>query len=444
MKTNNIEAIELMNENTKGTDVNNWVKKLPGLLRGFGAIAVLLSLYTFLVRGWEGSGDLVRYSMLLGHTGLLTVIALASGHFLKEGKGARILLMLSLVSTVVNFAVLGAFIYAGSVGIDSSIYPSYVAWSAGSLGTALIVTIAAIVILLPVVLFGFRGLVRVMSNRMSALYLFSNFALLIPLRDPLLVASFALLLGMFTLYTTGKITRNRSEIRTFEGLITVLIQFLPISVMLGRNLWLYSLEDTLFTAVFVMLFVALRQASLLLEYKSASRVFLELISVPVAIITGISLSNALLTGSINDSLVLIAGTIIPAIMCYEMASRACIHQSFYRFLACTIATFGLILNLIMHGGMLASILTMGIGIASIAASYSLQQRALLISGVIMVLAGLTDQILHFFQVFDFGYWVSLAITGVVAIVVGSLLESKGGLMKERLITLKENYSEWTY
>ena len=57
-----------------------WLKKLPGLLRSFGALAVMFSLYSFFARGWEGSSDMLRYLMLLGHTGALAAIGLERGH----------------------------------------------------------------------------------------------------------------------------------------------------------------------------------------------------------------------------------------------------------------------------------------------------------------------------------------------------------------------------
>ena len=90
-------------------------------------MAVLFSLYTFLMRGWEGSSVLIRYLMLLGHTGALATIGLASGHFLKEAKGARLLLVLALISVPANFAILGAFIFSASTTLNLGIYPQYVA-----------------------------------------------------------------------------------------------------------------------------------------------------------------------------------------------------------------------------------------------------------------------------------------------------------------------------
>ena len=149
----------------------HWSQRLPSILRGIGAIAILCSLYSFLMRGWEGSDDLMRFLMLLGHTGILAIIGLSSGYFLKEGKGARLLFKLALVSVVVNFSILGAFIYAEVASVSTSSYPTYLAWSLHSVPAAIFSTLGTLLILVPVIILGFRILSRGMSKQMSVLYL---------------------------------------------------------------------------------------------------------------------------------------------------------------------------------------------------------------------------------------------------------------------------------
>ncbi len=444
MTTYNNQIESTTNIQDAGPADKAWLKYLPTLLRSFGAIAVLVSLYTFLARGWEGSSDLIRYSMLLGHTGLLTVIALASGHFLKEGKGARILMMLSLISAVVNFAILGAFIFSSSTGISNIAFPSYAAWTVGSMQTAILTTGLAMIVLLPVVWFGFHTLARGMSGRMTLLFLFSNLSLLLPLRDPILVTIMAIALGIFNLLFTAQTSRQRIEVKTFEGRFTILMQFLPIAVLLGRNIWLYAPDISLYTGICFMSFIILRQSSLLMNAESTLRGLLELSSVSLAVLAGILFSNTMIISGMSDSIALIIATIIAAGMCYEISMRANYRANLYRAIAVGIVTTGIITNLWIYGGLFASILTLAAGIGSIVLSYVLQQRTMFLGGILMIIAGLIDQSLHFFQFFDFGYWVTLAITGVVAIVLGSYLESRGKIIKQKFITLKHTYSEWTY
>ena len=92
------------------------MKNLPAILRILGAGAVLIAMYSFLVKGWDNGDDMFRYFLMLGHTGALAAIGLASGYWLKESKGARLLLTLALISVPANFAILGAFLFSQPQG----------------------------------------------------------------------------------------------------------------------------------------------------------------------------------------------------------------------------------------------------------------------------------------------------------------------------------------
>ncbi len=425
-------------------DNNSWTRKLPQLLRGFGAAAVLFSLYTFLMRGWEGSGDLIRYIMLLGHTGALTIIGLASGHFLKEAKGARLLLVLALISVPANFAILGAFIFSATSNIDMSVYPQYVAWALGSPLQATLTTVAALAVLLPIIWIGFRTLARELGHSLSLLYLFSNAAMLLPLRTPVLIAGLVALLTMFTLYASAKITRNRSEVKTQEGMTALLLQFLPLGILVIRNIWLYSPDFILLTTAAAMLFIALRQCSLLMHRDSRTRTAMELISAPITAITGLGVFMTLTNAGWSDSVSTIAGSLTAAIMLYEISLRSFHNTPMYRVIASLIIATSLPVNLLLHGGVIASLLTIIIGMAMIIFSYSIQQRSIFLTGIVMTIVGLLDQFQHLFHMFDFGYWVTMAIVGTLAIVGGSLLESRGELVKRKYLHWRNRYSEWSY
>ena len=83
-------------ENVDDQNGSELMKKLPSLLRILGTTALLVAMYSFLVKGWHSGGDVFRYLLMLGHTGAMAAVGLASGHWLKEGIGARLLLTLAL------------------------------------------------------------------------------------------------------------------------------------------------------------------------------------------------------------------------------------------------------------------------------------------------------------------------------------------------------------
>lgn len=420
-----------------------WLKKLPALLRTFGAMAVLFSLYSFFARGWEGSSDMLRYLMLLGHTGALAAIGLASGHFLKEGKGARLLLTLAMVSVVANFAILGAFIFSVAFDGEMGSYPHYVAWTATNPQTAVFVTLGSLLLLLPVVRIGFLTLARGVSSRMTLLFLLGNAALLLPVRSPMMVTLLTVAMALMLLVWCGKGLRQSAEVKTREGMAALALQFLPICVLIGRNLWLYSQEAMLYTVALFATFIALRQLSLFLNEQSGLRDFSDSVSLVLAMVTGVGVYNTLLVPAASGSLALVGASLVTAAMCHELSLRANTLVALYRGVANGILVLGLGANLLIFGGLLASLLTIGVGLLMIAASYMVQQRGTLIGGVLLFLAGMGEQLIHTFQSFDLGYWAVLAVSGVFAIVIGSVIESRGGQIKSRLIAWRGGFSEWS-
>ncbi|HBD11786.1 MAG TPA: hypothetical protein DCZ13_06535, partial [Porticoccaceae bacterium] len=147
-------------ETAKPVDKPTLLQLLPKILRGIGAGALVVAMYSFLVQGWQSGNDVFRYLLMLGHTGALAAIGLASGHWLQESKSARLLTTLALISIPANFAILGALIYSQSGSLLVGDYPSYVAWTTDSLRTALVTTGFAFLVLIPTIFLGFSILAR--------------------------------------------------------------------------------------------------------------------------------------------------------------------------------------------------------------------------------------------------------------------------------------------
>jgi hypothetical protein len=144
----------------------NQVFDLPRMLRSIGAISLLAAISIFLLQGWESGNDVNRYLLLLGHTVGLAIIGFASGHWLGESKGARLLLIIALASVPANFAILGAFMYEqASLDAVNAVYPSVAHWKVNALSTAVMANVGGVLILAPVVWLGFM----VLSRRSAAL-----------------------------------------------------------------------------------------------------------------------------------------------------------------------------------------------------------------------------------------------------------------------------------
>lgn len=421
---------------------NNLLSRLPSLLRGFGAAAVLFSLYCFLMKGWEGSSDLIRYLILLAHTAGLTVIGLSSGHYLKEAKGARLLITLGLTSVSINATILGAFFFSNLGSSMSGHMPDMALWSTESLSSTLWLTALSAPILGFVTLIGFRTLARGISKQLTGLYLLSCAILLIPLRDPTIAAIISVLLAMTALFWMKKSALKGAEIQTREGLIALCIQMLPLGVLIVRNFWLYDDAPILIVGALVSLFIALRQITLLLKARSAIRSLLDFVSAAVSLLAGFYLSAELngLGLSLQDATVI--GFLTCALMMYELAERSPELNSLFRLVASFIATTTFVFNIgFIHDH---SLITTLIGVAMVTYSYMNKQKSVFAGGITITIMGLFTHISFILSFFDFGIWVSTALLGTAAIVAASIIEAKGELLKNRFLKIKERYGEWQY
>ena len=417
--------------------------KLPGLLRVLGTTALLVAMYSFLVKGWHSGGDVFRYLLMLGHTGAMTAIGLSSGHWLKEGKGARLLLTLALVSVSANFAILGAFIFSQTPAAATVNYPGFVAWSVGSLTTALVVTGFALAVLLPVVFLGFRVLSRSMSSRLAVLFLISNMALLVPLRDPHLIGYMVVGLSLFVLVFSGKAARQNVSAKTREGMMALVLQYLPIAVLLCRSIWLYTPDLFLLTILALTVFFALRQVGMQLEGIPGIRSLVEVLSIVPALGFGAGIAATMMeNGIFTTELVLPVSTLAAASLIYEISMRARDGVILYRVLSVVVLCTGMLGNMLALGGVLPAMMSAVTGIAVAVYGYLKQQRIVFSGGMLLMTVGLIYQLYYATQIFHLGSWASLALLGMAAIVVGSTIECHGCRIKLMLTAWKAKYGEW--
>jgi len=418
------------------------MSKLPGLLRIIGTAALLIAMYSFLLKGWSGGNDVIRYLLMLGHTGVLAIIGLASSHWLKENKGARLLLTLALVSIPANFAILGAFIFS-KAGLESLVqYPDYVAWTVDSLQTAFLTSGGALIVLLPITLLGFTVLARSMSKRLTLLFLFSNAALLIPTRDPLLVGLIVLGLAVIGVLFTRQSSKQVAA-KTREGLIALGLQTLPLAVLIGRTLWLYSIDLFLFSIMTITIYIILRQVSAYLDKKSAWRNVLDMLSLFPALIMIPLMVTSLVDANFSiTALILPISALVSAAMIYDIARKNIQYALHYRWIAAIVLAIGVVLNMFVETGTLAAFISIIAGLGLFVLGYKNRQRGFFINGFILMIIGVVQQLYELVHHFDLGSWASMAVIGILTIVVASVIESKGGKIQQRFSLLKDNFRAW--
>lgn len=417
--------------------------KLPNLLRILGAAALIIAMISFLAKGWQSGNDLFRYFLMLGNTGVLAILGIASGRWLKESKGARLLLTLALVSVPANFAILGAFIFSQTTTVDISQYPHYVAWTVDSLNTAILTSGGAMLILIPITLFGFTVLARSMSTKLSLLFLFSNAALLFPLRDPNLIGLLVLGLTTFTLIFSHKATDKHTAAKTLEGITALGLQLLPLAILMVRSLWLYSIDLFLMAVLSATLFLMLRQISIYLARSSKLQNALDLFSIVPAILVMLWLSALLFDNYFfPEALIIPLTTFISAAMVYEVSCRNYKHAAFFRNTAMAELIFCMLSNLLIFNSLLAAIACIITGAGLLTYGFKHQQKKIFITGTTLVVTGMSQQLYQLVNNFDLSGWASLAILGIAAILLASFMESQNSQFKSQVIRWKNKYQQW--
>ena len=422
----------------------SWLTILPKLLRGVGALAVVVSLYTFLAKGWDASGDLVRYFVFLGHTIALAGIGLVNAKVIKETKGARLLLMLALVSVPMIFAILGGFIFSGVSSTSLVDYPQYVTWSIGSLDSALWVSAASALLLAPVILLGFMVLVRQVSTKASLFFLLSNALLLLPFRQPELVALIAVIAATCLIFFYQVTSSKALALKTVEGKVAMGIQFLPILILLTRSFWLYQFDTVLVGCTALISFLAIRLMAKSLAETSLLRLSGELVSTILAMVTGITIGVSLLSLNLPIEIIIVLSTFIITAMIFELSLRGERRAESYRIISAVVMVGGLLLSYMLMGSLMSSLLLLVTGAGMLVASFVYQQKGLLIGGLILIGVGLYHQLAQLVIGFEFNYWIALAVVGISLIVSGSYLEANASRIKKWLANNKNKIAEWQY
>ncbi len=406
--------------------------KLPLLLRTGGALAVLGSLYFFFMQGWQGSDDLVRYSMLLGHTLLLALLAVASGHWLREGKGARLLLVLALISVTANFSILGSFLYAQVGPPLSAQFNGSLLWNLHSLWLSVALALIVPVLLLPVVVLGFRVLARDCSARLIGLFVLSNGVLLIPVRDPVLVSVMAVGLTAYTLMFAFTTQRQRIEARTLEGHMALALQFLPLATLLVRNLWLHGGSEILAAVAAGCSFLALRQLAAVLSSWRWALLALELVSALLSLVVAVCLGAAVDHVG-PESMALVVAVFVAAAMLYELSLRASCFAAGWRVIAALLMAWCLGLGVFLQDDWVIHLALLFAGATVVWIGWLQRQRVLLWLGMLMVLVTLGHGLAQLWGRFDINLWLLATLCGMAAIVIASLLESRSGQVRQWLL-----------
>jgi len=426
-----------------GFDFAN-TKMISKILRSIGAIIIVVSASTFLFQHWTPGSDLQRFLLLLGFTSVLSIGGLFCGIKLKESKGARTLLGLTLAVTPVNFAIMGALLFS-QFSFDGAFnaLPGYATWIAASPGMAVLATLGGIAVLAPLAHFSFLTLGHNRAKLLSTTFLISNLVLLVPTRQPNIIAGLLLLLIAVLTCNELRSFRQETTLNTFEGRLSRGLLWLPALILVGRGCYFYPPSQLLISAIL--------SASALLSFflfpqltsNKTWRQGLQACGAVFASAAWINLAELLShSWHIDDHWALPLISLPIAMMLTKLSRYTVGIGRNYRSAAAIVAILGATANLLILPGLLTAILCLTIAIGILIYGYLVEQKVIFFSGAIGTLLGIGYHLKSAINHFSLTGWSSLMIIGVLSIIGASLLEGNNGRLREKTMQIRNTLKGW--
>ena len=401
-------------------------------IRVIGVLILIFAASCYLCQGWENAASLWRYYSFLIFTGVVSLSGILLGLGLKETKGARTLLGVSVSFLPVHAAQLGALLYGAMFGAVLTV-PEYLRFET-SLINAVGTIIFASIALGPIAYAAFSALARKRALAMTTIMAISSSLLIVPCRDGGVVATLALLGIVLIAAFDWLLLLKDTALRTFEGTVARLMLYVPIYMLVLRNLTLYKPEFYLMSCFFALFSFALYFFPRSLTDRKQELNYFELLALVSASIAWMYGVGSSWMGAHE------------AIRVYGYGIGSCL-DILIRYLplsgiACVMGIFS------PYGNNLLNRLSVLIAIAAVLAAQSVGDClpgafACLIVGLILsidgvirgtrvsfyggcscVLAGLFYLLANLCSILNLAPWMAVALLGLTVVVLASVVEKK--------------------
>ena len=415
-------------ENSGIIDLISKMTNFASLLRVCGALIMLVAMSSYLTQGWSEGNDISRYYMLLSQIFLLAASGLGLSYLLKENKGARVFFGLVLISITVNMTTLGALIFSTTQwGSELAHYPGFAKWVAPEFGAIVAALVGTLAISAPVAWVSQKVLARRSAHILSALFLFTNLLLLLPVRESVFVGVLALFAVLLPLWILAKRIAEDHTLRTPEGLFAMASIFVPAGIIICRSIWLYPVDEILQIILAGTAYISIRFCAQQTEEASFARGVTHLLAHIAAV--GIAIPAAWLAARFltGELAVNVFGIVLAALL-MEISTR-CQKPIVPVCMAGVVLGVSHLLPVIFVDDMPNAILCIFAGLAIIAVSRQHGLRYMMTLGALMVLAGAARQIMEVVEMIDFSNWITLSVMGGTIIITASLIERHGAVIK---------------
>lgn len=402
-------------------------------LRFVGTAILLFAAFSYLRQGWQNAESLWRYYSFLGFTVVMAATGLLCGLGLRETKGARTLLGVSLSFLPAHFAQLGALLYGALFGAIMSV-PSYLRFETTTAKASATIAIASVV-LIPLSYAAFAALARKRSGYLTVLFTISNALLLIPTRDPLSISLLSITLTVSMTLLDRYFLASDSSMKTKEGVMCRVMLYTPAFLVLLRNALLYDfhlitiacLHLTIATAMFTFPKTVTDRARIIKNFESWS--FVPVLIAWMYVFYSIrGYMNGVLVPlaspiNIDAAMVLMIWT--PVVLAgFGMSLAASQAKSTLRNLAAYCALYGLISAEFSAYGALASAACAIAGAPLSFYGYRRSSLVLFIGGIFVSSCGVFYILQNLWNILNIAPWMALATLGLTAVLGSSLIEKR--------------------
>lgn len=390
-------------------------------LRFIGGLTLLGSAGSFLLRDWSIVGSIPFYLKLLGLSVSLFTGGVLCARALREPKGARTFLTISLLTVPLNFAALGGVLYASA---------QHSSWHAALLPLGL-----GALVLLPITYFAMLTLARARAKSLTAALFVSNLSLMVPVRDEgvvcaMLVACFAALSRLVWFSAGREVT-----LQTLEGRIARTALFGAPLILVARSAIYYPTSAFFWFVTATLIAVGLASTATKQATDWARHLALGL-SALFGFYAAVCLGFGLDLG--------LAWRFAFGLVFWGVV--LCALSTLFRSEARTVFAFGvgccmlaaLTLNLTWNWP--GSLAALAIAIAGVTIGYSSGRLFSFTSGL------LTSAITFFLlavRTIDLGAlpgWLWFSLLGAGAIVIASIIERHATTLRTRFSRLRANFS----
>lgn len=404
---------------------------LATTLRACASCLLLGSGVAFLLQGWSSWGTIARIVSFWILLCLTTASAIFCALKLKDRKGARVAMSLSLLGIPAIFAQLGFLIYDLNLRhavLTACIHCSeQILFPSNPLNLALL-CFGSSILAASMSLFGFRVLSRVNDRLITALFLLANLSLLLPTRDPNLIGILSLALFIGILTVENGFSRNTCNISVMDHHIAKGLLFIPLIVLIARTAFLYN-PTTIFiglelTCAGIFCFFILSHFVESPEWRSVFQAGgAAILSIAwLYLAGGLFLESSAMFSNVSEiyHIPLIG---FPISIILLVLSRSAINkENHYHTVASAIANLTVLIQLLTVESLFSSLLCIVAALTAVIFGSLKEERGVALFGMVGLLGGILYHLKYALHLYNSSPWISLAVLGLLTLLLGSYFE----------------------